>query len=215
MISPIGNRRRAEFRDRKHRGRRWVLTSADRGWTRGSAVSPAGRFSDLAPSPIIPAPPKHRLPPRRKAGGCLLPHRMSRLFHSQGRIRTPGQCRSGAIHPSLCIPQRPGTSHACSRACPDPAAALPRQRANCLATTGAGFPGLRLRLARQARRAALNRLPYPPGTSSVITSNCASQAVPKEVEIATSVASLPRAIRMRPMRGLLWRASKVCQRPPR
>ena len=33
--------------------------------------------------------------------------------------------------------------------------------------------------------------------------------------MAASVASRPRAIRMRPMRGLLWRASTVCQAPPR
>ena len=38
---------------------------------------------------------------------------------------------------------------------------------------------------------------------------------PNDVTIATSVASRPRAIKMRPMRGLLWRASNVYQRPPR
>src|SRR4051812_50176081 len=52
------------------------------------------------------------------------------------------------------------------------------------------------------------------GTSSVITLNPASLHGPKVVVIATSVASRPRAIRMRPMRGLLWRASKGGQRPP-
>ena len=35
------------------------------------------------------------------------------------------------------------------------------------------------------------------------------------VLIATSAASRPRAISTRPMRGTLWRASKVYQRPPR
>ena len=38
---------------------------------------------------------------------------------------------------------------------------------------------------------------------------------PNEVTIATSVASRPRAIKIRPMRGVLWRASNVYQRPPR
>jgi hypothetical protein len=37
----------------------------------------------------------------------------------------------------------------------------------------------------------------------------ASVQGPKEVTIATSVASRPRAIRMRPTRGVLWRASNV------
>ena len=52
-------------------------------------------------------------------------------------------------------------------------------------------------------------------TSSVITLKPASVHGPNEVTIATSVASRPRAIRMRPMRGWLWRASNVYQRPPR
>ena len=52
-------------------------------------------------------------------------------------------------------------------------------------------------------------------TSSVTTLKPASVQGPNEVTIATSVASRPRAIRMRPMRGVLWRASNVYQRPPR
>jgi hypothetical protein len=52
-------------------------------------------------------------------------------------------------------------------------------------------------------------------TSSVITLKPASVHGPNEVTRATSVASRPRAIGMRPMRGLLWRASNVYQRPPR
>src|SRR5258707_11018933 len=52
-------------------------------------------------------------------------------------------------------------------------------------------------------------------TSSVITLKPASVQGPNEVTIATSVASRPRAIRMRPMRGTLFRGSKVYQRPPR
>ena len=52
-------------------------------------------------------------------------------------------------------------------------------------------------------------------TSLVITLKLASVHGPNEVSIATSVASRPRAIKMRPMRGLLWRASNVYQRPPR
>ena len=42
--------------------------------------------------------------------------------------------------------------------------------------------------------------------------NCVN---PNPVEIATSAASRPRAITMRPMRGWLWRASKANQRPSR
>jgi hypothetical protein len=52
-------------------------------------------------------------------------------------------------------------------------------------------------------------------TSWVTTLKLASVHGPNEVTIATSVASRPRAIRMRPMRGLLWRASNVYQRSPR
>ncbi len=51
-------------------------------------------------------------------------------------------------------------------------------------------------------------------TSWVITLKLASVHGPNEVTIATSVASRPRAIKIRPMRGLLWRASNVYQRPP-
>jgi hypothetical protein len=54
-----------------------------------------------------------------------------------------------------------------------------------------------------------------PMTSSVNTLKPASLPGPNEVTIATSVASRPRAIKMRPMRGVLWRASNVYQRPPR
>jgi uncharacterized protein (DUF2235 family) len=52
-------------------------------------------------------------------------------------------------------------------------------------------------------------------TSSVTTLNPASRAAPKLVDSATSVASRPRAMSTRPIRGLLWRASKVYQRPSR
>ena len=52
-------------------------------------------------------------------------------------------------------------------------------------------------------------------TSSVTTLKPASVQGPNDVTMATSVASRPRAIRMRPIRGVLWRASKVYQRPPR
>jgi hypothetical protein len=52
-------------------------------------------------------------------------------------------------------------------------------------------------------------------TSSVTTLNPASLAAPKLVESATSVASRPRAMSTRPIRGALWRASKVYQRPSR
>jgi hypothetical protein len=53
------------------------------------------------------------------------------------------------------------------------------------------------------------------GSSSVTTLKPASLAGPKLVESATSVASRPRAMSTRPIRGLLWRASKVYQRPSR
>ncbi len=52
-------------------------------------------------------------------------------------------------------------------------------------------------------------------TSSVTTVKPESTEGPKIVEMATSVASRPLAIKIRPMRGMLWRASKVYQRPPR
>ncbi len=64
---------------------------------------------------------------------------------------------------------------------------------------------------------------YPPGagdrstryatTPSITTLKPASPAAPKLVESATSVASRPRAMSTRPIRGVLWRASKVYQRP--
>ncbi len=48
--------------------------------------------------------------------------------------------------------------------------------------------------------------------SSVTTWKRISCVGPKDVEIATSAASRPRAMTMRPMRGWLCRASKVNQR---
>src|SRR4029453_2327724 len=48
-------------------------------------------------------------------------------------------------------------------------------------------------------------------TSSVHTRKDWSIEVPKDVLIATSAASRPRAMRLRPMRGAVWRASKVYQ----
>ena len=55
----------------------------------------------------------------------------------------------------------------------------------------------------------------PQTTSSVVTSKRCSVFTPNTIVIGTSAASRPRAITMRPMRGVLWRASKVCQRSPR
>src|ERR671933_1427910 len=57
------------------------------------------------------------------------------------------------------------------------------------------------------------RTPNYERTSSVMTSKFANLDGPKLVDSATSVASRPRAMRMRPMRGLLWRASNVYQLP--
>jgi hypothetical protein len=48
-------------------------------------------------------------------------------------------------------------------------------------------------------------------TSSAVTSKRVSNEAPKLVDMATSVASRPVAMSMRPMRGVLWRASTVCQ----
>src|SRR3977135_153363 len=53
------------------------------------------------------------------------------------------------------------------------------------------------------------------GTSSLTTWKLSSLARPKEVVMAQSVASRPVAIKTRPMRGMLWRASRVHQRSPR
>jgi K+ potassium transporter len=53
------------------------------------------------------------------------------------------------------------------------------------------------------------------GTCSVMTLNRASRAGPNVVEMATSAASLPRAITIRPIRGRLCLASNTYQRPPR
>src|SRR5689334_15092818 len=52
-------------------------------------------------------------------------------------------------------------------------------------------------------------------TSSVTTTNFVSVIRPKLVVSATSAASRPVAIRMRPMRSVLWRASKVYHWPER
>ena len=52
-------------------------------------------------------------------------------------------------------------------------------------------------------------------TSSVHTRKLSSVLNPKEVLIAASAASRPRAINTRPIRGILCRASNVCQDPPR
>ena len=50
-------------------------------------------------------------------------------------------------------------------------------------------------------------------TSSVVTLKLASVQGPNEVTIATSVASRPRAIKMRPMRGTLLRHQKCTNLP--
>ena len=51
-------------------------------------------------------------------------------------------------------------------------------------------------------------------TSSVQTVKPARVLGPNVLLIATSVASRPRAMSTRPIRGVLFRASNVCQRPP-
>lgn len=52
-------------------------------------------------------------------------------------------------------------------------------------------------------------------TSSVQTLKLTSVLGPNVVLIATSIASRPLAISTRPIRGTLFRASKIYQRPPR
>ena len=49
---------------------------------------------------------------------------------------------------------------------------------------------------------------------SVTTLNWRTEWAPKAVTIATSAASRPRAIRTLPIRGRLWRASKLYHLPP-
>jgi hypothetical protein len=53
---------------------------------------------------------------------------------------------------------------------------------------------------------------HSPETSSVTTVNPVRFAIPNEVVMATSEASRPVAISTRPIRGCVWRASKVHQR---
>src|SRR5206468_9885313 len=52
-------------------------------------------------------------------------------------------------------------------------------------------------------------------TSSVCTAKRRSTLGPKVVLKATSAASRPRAITMRPMRGMLWRGADVQQQAPK
>src|SRR4051794_5018301 len=56
---------------------------------------------------------------------------------------------------------------------------------------------------------------YAATTSSLMTRNFTKSIRPKLVVSATSAASRPVAIRMRPIRGWLWRASKVYHCPER
>src|SRR6185295_7323649 len=72
---------------------------------------------------------------------------------------------------------------------------------------------------RQKRHQDRLPLPEPTGTfsliSSVITVKLSRNAGPKVIAMATSDASRPRAIRTRPIRGMLLRGSKMYQRPPK
>ena len=72
-------------------------------------------------------------------------------------------------------------------------------------------PALHANLPDRDRQVVTTTAP----TSSVHTRKLSSVLGPKEVLIAASAASRPRAISTRPMRGVLFRASKVYQRPPR
>ena len=73
--------------------------------------------------------------------------------------------------------------------------------------------GPMLRFVQAARASPAHGTDPRPFTSSVCTSNCTSGARPKLVVSAQSVASQPRAMTMRPIRGVLRRASNVYQRP--
>src|SRR5437879_6101429 len=59
------------------------------------------------------------------------------------------------------------------------------------------------------------RRTQPARTSSVHTLKLVKVLGPNVLLIATSDASRPRAIKTLPMRGVLLRASKMCQCPPR
>jgi hypothetical protein len=72
-----------------------------------------------------------------------------------------------------------------------------------------------LRTAPTLGSSAAPASPVQAAISSVTTVKLASVLGPKVVVIATSAASRPRAISARPMRGVLWRASKVRHWPPR
>src|SRR5215218_5944230 len=88
---------------------------------------------------------------------------------------------------------------------------------------GAEIPGdVAIELGRRQAEPAVARreqarglLERAHGSSRVVTLKPASVHAPKLVESATSVASRPRAIRMRPMRGMLCRASKRYHWPDR
>jgi hypothetical protein len=71
------------------------------------------------------------------------------------------------------------------------------------------------RAARRASACTSSALASSARTSSVTTWKCVRRVSPNEVVMATSVASRPRAMTMRPIRRRLWRASKVHQRSPR
>jgi CO/xanthine dehydrogenase Mo-binding subunit len=63
--------------------------------------------------------------------------------------------------------------------------------------------------------AEIARIQTGTATSSVFTVKPVSVFGPKVVVIATSAASRPRASKIRPIRGVLWRASKVYHASPR
>src|SRR5260370_37849503 len=91
---------------------------------------------------------------------------------------------------------------------------------------GAARQQLRHRVVEAAHQRAVNEqtiLHHAPrtadtpqaaaATSSLMTRNLTRSIRPKLVVSATSAAARPVAIRMRPIRGLSWRASQVEQRP--
>src|SRR2546426_9982234 len=79
----------------------------------------------------------------------------------------------------------------------------------------AKFHGLRISVGRDVPHSQkAHVVPRAYLTSSVQTVKPASVLGPNVLLIATSVASRPRAMSTRPIRGMLFRGSNVCQRPP-
>ena len=98
-----------------------------------------------------------------------------------------------------------------SRHC-EPSEAIHHLLSSCGAVDCSAEPVIGRAFARPVGSHAEN---YAATTSSLTTKNFVSVMRPKLVVSATSAASRPVPIRMRPMRGWLWRASNVYHWPDR